>query len=131
MQRITVVSHNRPGVLAEVTDLLAAKGISIISIFAEAYGGDGVIHIDLDDKDCDAALSALTIASFNAVTEDVLLARIEDRPGAVAHLSRRLLEANLDVRALNMVQRDGGWAVIAVATNDNERARAILSGDAL
>lgn len=131
MQRITVVSHNRPGVLAEVTDLLAFKGISMISIVAEARGSDGVIHIDLDDKDCDAALAELTAACYNAVTEDVLLARIQDRPGAVAHLSRRLLEANLDVRGLNMVQRDDGWAVVAIATNDNTLAREVLSGDAL
>lgn len=131
MQRITVVSHNRPGVLAEVTELLASKGISISSIVAEAYGGDGVIHIDLDEKDVDDALAALTAGGYHAVTEDVLLARIEDRPGALAQISRRLSEANLDVRGLNMVQRDDGWAVVAIATSDNARAREVLASDAL
>ena len=131
MQRITVVSHNRPGVLAEVTELLATKGISISSIVAEAYGTDGVIHIDLDAKDEDDALAALTAAAFHAVTEDVLLARIQDRPGALAELSRRLLEANLDVRGLNMVQRDDGWAVVAIATSNNARARQVLTAEAL
>jgi hypothetical protein len=131
VQRITVVSHNRPGVLAEVTELLASKGISISSIVAEAYGGDGVIHIDLEEKDVDEALAALTAAGYHAVTEDVLLARIEDRPGALAQISRRLSEANLDVRGLNMVQRDDGWAVVAIATNDNTAARKVLASDAL
>jgi hypothetical protein len=131
VQRITVVSHNRPGVLAEVTELLASTGISISSIVAEAYGTDGVIHIDLDPQDVDAALAALTAGGYHAVTEDVLLARIKDRPGALAELSRRLLEANLDVRGLNMVQRDDGWAVVAIASSDNARAREVLSADAL
>lgn len=131
VQRITVVSHNRPGVLADVTEVLASKGISISSIVAQARGADGVIHIDLRPEDVDAALAELTAACYNAVTEDVLLARIEDRPGAVAQLSRRLLEANLDVRGLNMVQRDDGWAVVAIATDDNARARDVLAKDAL
>jgi histidine decarboxylase len=131
VQRITVVSHNRPGVLAEVTELLASNGISISSIVAEAYGTDGVIHIDLDEKDVDEALAALTAAGYHAVTEDVLLARIEDRPGALAQLSRRLSEASLDVRGLNMVQRDDGWAVVAIATSDNTRARKVLANDAI
>lgn len=131
VQRITVVSHNRPGVLAEVTELLASSGISISSIVAQAYGTDGVIHIDLDEADADAALAALTAGGYHAVTEDVLLARIKDRPGALAELSRRLSEANLDVRGLNLVQRDEGWAVVAIACSDNTRAREVLSADAL
>lgn len=131
LQRITVVSHNRPGVLAEVTELLAGKGISISSIVAQSYGTDGVMHIDLDAKDEDTALAALTAGGYHAVTEDVLLARIEDRPGALAQLSRRLSEANLDVRGLNMVQRDGGWAVVAIATSNNVLARELLAAEAL
>lgn len=131
MQRITVVSRNRPGVLAEVTELLAAKGISIASIVAEAYGADGVMHIGLDATDEDKALGALTAAGYQAVTEEVLLARIADRPGALAELSRRLRDADLDVRGLNMVQREQGWAVVAIASSDNTRARAVLGSDAL
>ena len=131
MQRITVVTHNRPGVLAEITELLAAKGISIASIVAEAYGNDGVMHIDLDAADQDKALGELTAAGYQAVSEDVLLARIQDRPGALAELARRLRNADLDVRGLNMVQRDDGWAVVAIASSDNTVARSVLGSDAI
>ncbi|HEV3152767.1 MAG TPA: ACT domain-containing protein [Candidatus Baltobacteraceae bacterium] len=129
MQRITVVAPNRTGVLAEVTDVLARKGISISSISADTLGSEGLIHIDLEDAD--PAVAALTAAGHQTVTEDVLLARIADKPGAVAELSRRLLDARLDIRALNMVQRQEGWAVIAVSTNDNAAARKVLAGDAI
>jgi hypothetical protein len=116
-------------VLAEVTDVLARKGISISSISADTLGSEGLIHIDLEDAD--PAVAALTAAGHQTVTEDVLLARIADKPGAVAELSRRLLDARLDIRALNMVQRQEGWAVIAVSTNDNAAARKVLAGDAI
>jgi hypothetical protein len=77
------------------------------------------------------SLAVLTSAGYNAVTEDVLLARVEDRPGALAQLSRRLGEAQLDIRGLNMVQRNDGWAVVAIATSDNAKAREILAGQTL
>lgn len=129
MQRITVVAPNRRGVIAEVTDTLARKNISITSIVADAIGSQGVVHLDLEEAD--SAVAALTAAGFQTVTQDVLLARIKDRPGAVAELSRRLLEAQLDIRGLNLVQRDEGWAVIAVSTSDNAAARKILADEAI
>lgn len=129
MQRITVVVQNRAGLLAEITELLASKGLSLSSIVADSLGTQGVLHIDLEQVD--EALAVLTAAGYHAVTEDVLLARIEDRPGALAQLSRRLMEAQLDIRGLNMVQRNDGWAVVAIATNDNARAREVLEGRTL
>lgn len=129
MQRITVVVHNRPGLLAEITELLASKGLSITSIVAESHGGDGILHLGAERVD--EALAVLTAAGYQAVTEDVLLARVEDKPGALAQLSRRLMEAQLDIRGLNMVQRNDGWAVVAIATNDNARARSVLAGQTL
>ena len=129
MQRITVVVQNRPGLLAEIAEMLAAKGLSISSIVADSVGTQGVLHLDVEQAD--EALAALTTAGYNAVSEDVLLARIEDRPGALAQLSRRLMEAQLDIRGLNMVQRNDGWAVVAIATNDNARARGVLAGQTL
>lgn len=129
MQRITLVVTNEPGLLAEITELLASKGLSISSIVADSLGTQGVLHLGVERVD--EALAALTSAGYNAVTEDVLLARIEDRPGALAKISRRLMEAQLDIRGLNMVHRNDGWAVVAIATNDNARARDVLAGQTL
>jgi hypothetical protein len=129
VQRITLVTTNRPGVLADVTQILAGKGISISSIVAQTLGIEGAIHIDLDAAD--EALAALTAAGYQAVTQDVLLARIKDRPGAVAELSRRLLDAKLDIRGLNMVQRGDGFAVVAISTSDNSAARRVIGNEAI
>lgn len=129
MQRITVISPNRTGVLAEVTEVLARKNISIDSIAADTIGTQGLIHIDLEHAD--SAIAALTAAGYQTVAEEVLLARIADRPGAVAELSRRLLDARVDIRALNLVQRNDGWAVIAISTSDNAAARRVIASEAI
>lgn len=124
MRSIKVVVPNRPGLLAEMTEVLAARSISIDRIVVETHDAGAVVRMALESDD--AALTALTDAGYHALTDDVLLARLEDKPGALAHLSRRLGEANVNIRSLHHVQRDGGYSLVAVSTDDNARARDLL-----
>lgn len=125
VQRITLVTNDRPGLLAEITGILAAKEVNIRSVVAQSVGANGILHIDVEDAD--DALSVLAAAGYNAVTDEVLLVRVEDRAGALADLSRRLMESDVAIRALNMVQRGEGWAVVAVSTDDNAAARKLFA----
>ena len=124
MRSIRVIVPNRQGLLAELTEVLAAKGISIEQIVAETHDDGAVVRMDVEHDD--RALEVLTDAGYHAVTDDVLLARIEDRPGALAHLSRRLADEHVNIRSLHHVRREGGFALVAISTDDNERARRVL-----
>ncbi|HET9030577.1 MAG TPA: ACT domain-containing protein [Candidatus Aquilonibacter sp.] len=115
---------NRPGLLAELTEVLAARGIDIAQIVVETHDAGAVVRMEVEDED--AALGVLTDAGYHAVSDDVLLARIEDRPGSLAALSRRLADARLDIRSLHHVRRESGFALVAVSTDDNLRARELL-----
>ena len=77
----------------------------------------------------DPALELLTEARYTTLTEGVLLARIEDFPGSLALISRRPANANLDVRAVSMIQRKEGSAIVAISTNDNTRVSDVLGRD--
>jgi hypothetical protein len=79
----------------------------------------------------DDALECLAAAGYQAVTDDVVLAKIADKAGALAQVSRRLAEANINIRALHHVRRDDGFAVVAISTDDNARAREALGEDML
>src|SRR5579862_6410218 len=124
MRSIKVVVPNRPGLLAEVTEVLAAQSISIDHIVVETHGAGAVVRMALENDD--AALTVLTDAGYHALSDDVLLARLEDKPGALALLSRRLGEANVNIRSMHHVQRDGGYSLVAVSTDDNAQARKLL-----
>lgn len=129
MRAIRVVVPNRPGLLAELTEVLAAVGIDIAVIVVETHDAGAVVRMEVEDDD--AALGALTDAGYRAVSDDVLLARIDDRPGSLAQLSRRLADQHLNIRSLHHVRRDGGVALVAVSTDDNARAREILGESAV
>ena len=124
MKSIRVVVPNRPGLLAELTEVLASRGIDIAQIVVETHDAGAVVRMEVQDDN--AALGVLTDAGYHAVTDDVLLARIEDRPGSLAALSRRLADAKLDIRSLHHVRRESGFALVAVSTDDNGRARELL-----
>jgi hypothetical protein len=132
MQSIRVVVPNTPGLFAQITERLASRGISIEQVVVETYGDSAVVRLGVENTlSADQSLKILTEAGYNAVCDEVLLARIEDQPGALAHLSRRLTNAGLDIRSVHHVRRDSGFAVVAISTDDNVEARNLLGEAAL
>ncbi len=129
MRNIRVIVPNRPGLLAELTEVLAAHGISIERIVVETHGNGALVRMAVERED--EALKILTDAGYESVSDDVLLARIDDRPGALARLSRLLGDANLNIRSMHHVRREDGEALVAISTDDNERARSLIGSAAL
>lgn len=125
MQRITLVTPDRTGLLAAVSGVLSAKGINIESITARPLGADAVVHLQVDDPD--GALAALTAAGYKAMPEEVITLSVVDQPGALARLSRRLSDAGIDIRGISMVDRSGDHAIVALSTDDDDAARALLA----
>lgn len=129
MRTIRVIVPNRPGLLAELTELLAANGIGIDQIVVETQESTAIVRMEIERED--EALKVLTGRDYHAVSDDVLLACIEDRPGALAQLSRQLADGNLNIRSMHHVRRQDGQALVAISTDDNERARSLIGKAAL
>lgn len=124
MSRITVVTPDRAGLIADLTEKLSAHRLNITSFNARTVGHDAVLSLDVDDLD--KALSTLTEAGFQAITDDVVLVQMDDVPGALAQVARRLTDAQLDIRAVRVLTRSAQRCVAALATDDNARARQEL-----
>ena len=129
MPNLRVIVPNRPGLLAELTECLAAKSIDIEQIVVETHGTGALVRMEV--AHVDDALECLSAAGYQAVTDDTVLAKIADKAGALAHVSRRLAEANINIRALHHVRRDAGFAVVAISTDDNAHAREVLAQEML
>ncbi len=124
MKQITVVTEDRSGVLAEITEALAAVGVNIEDLTAEAIGGTMVAILMVDRYD--DALRALAGRSFKAVTEDALVVQLEDRSGELARITRRFKEANLNLRSVRTIRRWGGKCFVALAAERSDEARALV-----
>jgi len=124
MKQITIVTLNSPGLVAEVSKLLADREINIDTLDAEAAGQHAVVILTVDRYDL--ALATLRDAGYPAVSEDAIVIRIKDEPGALAKVAQRLRDARIDVRSLRILKRADGWGLVALSTAAREEARRLM-----
>ena len=122
MERIVIMARDEVGVLSDITGALARANINIQSINTQVNGEQGTIIISTDDTD--RALLALAEAGYSAVTDDALIVRLKDEPGALARIAQRFSEAGINIRSIHILDRKDGFATIALSTSQEDRPRA-------
>jgi hypothetical protein len=121
---LNIIQEDHPGLLAEVTTLLEREGIAVTDFAGHSVGNMAVISLGIDrDKD---AFRLLNDAGYRVIASEHLLVRLHKQPGALAKLSRRLAEQDINVRGMHIVNRDENTAVVALETADHEKAREAL-----
>ncbi|SLM29655.1 putative Acetolactate synthase, small subunit [Desulfamplus magnetovallimortis] len=124
MKFIMIVHRDSKGLVAQISELLGVKDINIDRI--DAFSENGLARIKLHTSDNDMALNILNEAGYRAVPDNNILLKIEDRPGALARTSRLLSDNDIDIRSITMIERNQGENVVAIVTDNDEKARAIL-----
>lgn len=118
---LTVVLEHRPGTLASLGEATGSAGVNIDGICAVTHGGQGEIHLLVEDAG--AARRALEGAGFQVRDErDVIVHEVEDRPGVVGEVARRVAEAGVN---LELVYLATGTRLV-LGADDLERARSAL-----
>jgi hypothetical protein len=92
-KNLTIELENKLGILAELGEALGRAGINIEGFCGYASGGTGVVHLLVDDAA--AARGALEGTGISVQAErDVVVVEIDDRPGALGVIARRISNAN-------------------------------------
>ena len=128
MKYIMVINKDCKGLVAEISELLGKHNINIDSINANSE--QGFAEIRLFTPDNTMALSILNESGFKAVSDESILVRIQDTPGALGRISRTLSENDIDIRGITMIEQNQGSNIVAIVTDQDENARKILK-DAL
>jgi len=124
MKRITLVSEDKPGKLAEIAEIFANTGINIETLLVETFAGLGVFILTVDQYD--EALQALRNTPFQAITEEALLLRLGDRPGALAEIAKRFEKAQINLRSVRIVLRAQGISLVTVSTPRTQEALELV-----
>ncbi len=124
MKLLHVLAPNQPGVLARITAALAAAGVNIEDFDVESHGAEGILSLTVDKYD--EALHILRDLGYRAVTQDTLLIRLDDKPGALAQVALRLKDAGCDLRSMHIVRRAEEFSIVSLVTNDNTSAATVL-----
>lgn len=124
MIQLDVEVPDRPGELGKLAAVLARAGVNITRITGETGGGRAYISLFVDQPV--AARAALKSAGYEARERTILVVRLEDRPGALAELARRLGDAGVNITSVIHLETVAGHAQLAIGVDDLAKARALV-----
>ncbi|MGC8634700.1 MAG: hypothetical protein ACP5VP_08550 [Candidatus Limnocylindrales bacterium] len=125
-QQFIVQLKNEPGALATLAEALAARGVDLRAIGGGGLGDAG--HVIMTTADDDAARRVLDEGGYTYFEGESLLAEVNDEPGGMARIARRLADAGVNVYGHLFIGRWGDRAMFAFVVDDPDKARPVLEG---
>lgn len=118
---LTVILQDRPGTLADMGEALGKAEINIDGIGGFVCAGEGIFHILVEDAT--AARRALEEINIEVRGErEVLVLEVEDRPGVLGDVTRRLANAGVNIDLAYVVANTR----IVIGVDDLDKARAAV-----
>jgi hypothetical protein len=122
LEEIIVIVDDKPGVLADIGEVLGDAGVNIETLCATTHNGRGVVHLVVDDGEDAAEILALHGFKVEGARH-VLIATLDDQPGELGAYCRRLSDAGVDISAAYVMKRGGGETELIFAVDNLEAAR--------
>lgn len=124
--QLSVFLVNKPGVLGQVCNILAAERINITALTMMDSSEHGVLRLVVEDPI--RAKEALARINVPMTETDVLCAEMDNHPGALADLCRILGEAHINISyAYLTTGTRGGKATGIFKVADNKKALKVLN----
>lgn len=126
MKQLSIITENRLGVVTQISEALAAKNINIESLDAKLAGNQVIVvlHVDQYDK----ALHIIhQLNNMQIVTEDAILVKLTNEPGALAKIARRFTNAGIGLRSIRFIQRDEYFGLVAICTDRTEESLQLVA----
>lgn len=102
---LTIYMDDEPGALGRLGQVLGAGGVNIEGFCAVTSGG-GQAEVHLLVEDATAAFRALNDVGIEVESEqEVAVIPVEDRPGVLGDVSRRLGEAGVNITLAYLATR--------------------------
>lgn len=118
---LTVVLPDRPGALAQLGEQLGNAGVNIGGLCCAVQGGQAAAHVLVEDAA--AAKAALAGGSTEVSGErEVLVLDVDDRPGVLGDVSRRLADAGVNIEVVYLAT----GTRLVIGADDLNKARAAL-----
>lgn len=118
---LTVILEDQPGALARLGEVLGIAGMNIDGICGVTVEGKGLVHVLVAD-----AAKARRVLEVNHIQVggelDVLVLEVEDRPGVIGNVARRLANVGLNIHLAYMATSTR----LVIGVDDVEKARATL-----
>ena len=114
--------ENSPGALAEIAAAISDAGVNIAAATCIGTGDRAELHILV--KHAEAARHSLAISHVAVTRErEVVVVDVEDRPGVLADLTRKIAKAGIDLDLVYVATQNR----VVFGAPDLDRLRAAIA----
>ena len=124
MREFRVTLTHKSGELARLCELLANRDLDLRSVAGLSHGNRA--EICLVAEDVASMRSTLADACMQFEESEVVSELMEDGPGAVAHLCRRLAAAHVNIHSMYVLARDNPLVEMGITVDDPKKAKKAL-----
>ncbi len=126
VKQLTVFVENKSGRVSDILDALGKANIDISALSIADTSDYGLMRMITDEPQ--KAKEILDGAGVAVKITDALAVPIENRPGGLSDVMKRLKDGGVSVEYLYaFVGRKDGGALVVLKTDDNEKADKLLS----
>jgi hypothetical protein len=117
-KQLSLMLENRRGALAEICSELAKVAVNILALMAPEHRGTAPLRLVVNNAG--VAKKVLDKLGIKYTEEDVVTARVSDRPGALGKLTRKLADREIDVKYAygSVLKGSDKGALIVLAVSD-------------
>ena len=123
--QLVISGLSKPGVLAQVAQVLGEAKVNIKAFSAPEVAGTGKLRLLV--ADLEEARAALKAATIKFTEETALLLSLENKPGALKEVADLLNKARINIKCGYCTpSREGKRAIVVLTVSNTEKALTIL-----
>ncbi len=126
IKEVVVVSKDKLGLLADLSYVLAKEKINIENVDANILGERAVVRLGVLSAKYEKAKSALEQNRYEVLHADSLVVRLEDKPGALAEMTRKLADAKINILNAHVLWKQGAYVFDSITVDKPKEAKKVL-----
>jgi len=127
VKQLSVFLENRPGGMARICGILAEANINILALSVHDTVDHAIVRLIVEPHV--KALLLLEHQGLYLLEQEVVMMKLENRPGELADLARLLARADINIAyAYCTATEDQGSGCLVLSTDDPRRTVDVLAG---
>ncbi len=126
MKEFVIVTNDRVGLLADLSGALAKRNINIEGVDVTVVGKKAVCRVLTRKKDEAVARAELEKIGFKVLDSDVLVVKLENKPGELSGIARKLADGGVNIKNVHLLGSSGEDILYALEVDKPSAARGLL-----
>ena len=124
-KQLSVTMANRPATLARMCGALGERNVNILGFMSIEHEGQNLVRIVVDNLP--TALKVLAAIGYACTQEDVLSARVQNRPGTLAKVAKAMGDAGININYAYLGAEPGSrQPLLMLSVSDPEKGKSLL-----